>query len=52
MYRKAYPSDVDDGEWALTASYLTLVQEYGSQRDHSLRETFNGLRCITRSGAV
>jgi transposase len=33
------------------APYLTLMREDAPQRDHSLREVFNGLRWIVRSGA-
>jgi transposase len=44
MERKAYPSDVSDEEWALVAPYLTLMSEDAPQREHSLREVFNGLR--------
>ena len=51
MERKAYPSDVSDEEWALVASYLTLMTEDAPQRDFSLREVFNGLRWIVRTGA-
>ena len=49
--RKAYPSDVSDEEWAFVAPYLTLMKEDAPQRDHPLREVFNGLRWIVRSGA-
>ena len=52
MERKAYPSDVSDEEWAFAAPYLTLMTEEAPQRDHSLREVFNGLRYIARSGAA
>jgi transposase len=51
MERKAYPSDVSDEEWAFVAPYLTLMSEDAPQRDHSLREVFNGLRWIVRAGA-
>jgi len=51
MERKAYPSDVSDAEWALVAPYLTLMTEDAPQRDHSLREVFNGLRWMVRSGS-
>ena len=50
MTRKAYPSDVSDDEWAFVAPYLTLMREDAPQRDHSLREVFNGLRYIVRTG--
>jgi len=51
MERKAYPSDVSDEEWALVAPYLTLMSEEAPQRDYPLREVFNGLRWIVRTGA-
>jgi transposase len=51
MERKAYPTDVSDAEWALVAPYLTLMTEYAPQRDFPLREVFNGLRWIVRSGS-
>jgi transposase len=48
--RKPYPSDVSDEEWAFVAPYLTLMTEDAPQREHSLREVFNGLRYIVRGG--
>jgi transposase len=51
MERKTYPSDVSDEEWALVAPYLTLMTEDAPQREHPLREVFNGLRYIVRAGA-
>lgn len=50
MTRKNYPSDVSDDEWAFVAPYLTLMKEDAPQRDHALREVFNGLRYIVRTG--
>jgi transposase len=52
MERKAYPSDVSDEEWALVAPSLTLMTAEAPQRDHSLREVFNGLRWIVQAGAA
>jgi transposase len=52
MERKPYPSDVSDEEWGLVAPYLTLITEDAPQREHSLREVFNGLRWIVRAGAA
>ncbi len=49
--RTPYPSDVSDEEWAFVAPYLTLMTEEAPQRDHALREVFNGLRWIVRTGA-
>ena len=51
MERKPYPSDVSDDEWAFVAPYLTLMSEDAPQRDHLLRDVFNGLRWIVRAGA-
>src|ERR1700760_2551392 len=48
--RKPYPSDVSDEEWSLVTPYLTLMREDASQREHSLRELFNGLRYVIRYG--
>jgi transposase len=48
--RKSYPSDVSDEEWAFCAPYLTLMKEDAPQREHSLRELFNGLRWFVRAG--
>src|SRR6266568_3676474 len=49
--RKPYPSDVSDEEWAFVAPYLTLTTETAPQRHHALRELFNGLRYVVKTGA-
>lgn len=49
--RKPYPSDVSDEEWTFVAPYLALVREDAPQRDHDLREVFNGLRWVVRTGS-
>jgi transposase len=49
--RKSYPSDVSDEEWALVVPYLTLLPEDSAQRLYPLREAFNGLRYIVKTGA-
>ena len=49
--RKPYPSDVSDEEWAFVAPYLTLMPLDAAQRDHDLRDVFNALRYLVRSGA-
>lgn len=49
--RKPYPSDVSDEEWAFLAPYLALIREDAPQREHELREVFNALRWIVRTGA-
>ena len=51
MERKPYPSDVSDDEWSFIAPYLILMKEDAPQREHDLREVFNGLRWIVRTGA-
>ena len=49
--RKPYPSDVSDDDWVLVAPYLTLLPEAAGQREHALREVFNGLRYVVKTGA-
>src|SRR3954468_4827027 len=51
LARAAYPSDVSDEEWALVAPYLALLRESSGQHGHELREVFNGLRYIVKTGA-
>ena len=48
--RKPDPSDVTDDEWAFVAPYPTLMSEGAPQRRYALRELFNGLRFIARTG--
>jgi transposase len=48
--RRGYPSDVSDEEWALVAPYLALCREDAEQRDYPLRDVFNGLRYVVRTG--
>src|SRR5215207_3776154 len=49
--RKPYPTDVSDEEWAFVAPYLALLREDAPQRAHDLRELFNALRWIVRTGS-
>ncbi len=51
MCRKPYRSDVSDEEWLLVMPYLLLQGEDAGQREHDLREVFNGLRYIVKTGA-
>jgi len=51
MARKPYPSDVTDDEWEFVAPYLTLMREDAPQREYDLREVFNALRWLVRSGS-
>lgn len=48
--RTPFPTDVSDAEWAFLAPYLTLMREDAPQRHHALRDLFNGLRFIARTG--
>ena len=48
--RKPYPSDVSEDEWLFVAPYLCLLPEDAAQRRWPLREVFNGLRWIVRTG--
>jgi transposase len=50
LARKPYPSDVSDEEWAFVAPYLTRCREDARQREHDLREVFNALRWMVRTG--
>jgi transposase len=51
MARKPYPSDVTDEEWSFVAPYLTLMREDSPQRKHDLREVFNAMRWVIRTGS-
>jgi len=51
LSRKSYPSDVSDEEWTFVAPYLTLMTPKAPQRHHDLREVYNALRWIVRTGA-
>jgi transposase len=51
MHRRPYPSDVSDEEWEFVAPYLSLLPQTAVQRRHDLREVFNAVRYIVRTGA-
>jgi len=46
-----YPSDVSDEEWAFIVPYLTLNRLDGAHRVYALRDVFNAVRWLVRSGA-
>ena len=46
-----YPSDVSDSEWEFVVPYLCLLPEDAGQRVHNLRDVFDALRWLVRSGA-
>jgi transposase len=47
---KSYPSDVTDDEWEFVVSYLTLMTEDAPQREYALRDVFNALRYVVKTG--
>lgn len=48
---QAYPSDVSDAEWEYVLPYLCLLPEDAGQRVHNLRDVFDALRWLVRSGS-
>ena len=48
--RKRYPSDVTDEEWQFLAPYLLLMREDAPQREYDLRDVFDALRYMVRTG--
>ena len=48
--RKSYPSDISDTEWEFLLPYLTLTKQDAPQRAHDLREVFNAVRYLVRTG--
>ena len=48
--RKLYSSDVSEEEWAFVAPYLVLMNPSAPQRTYALREVFNGLRYLVKTG--
>ena len=48
--RSGYASDVTDEEWSFVAPYLALCREDAAQRDYPLRDVFNSLRYIAKTG--
>ena len=47
-----YPSDVTDEEWWFVLPYLLLCREDAGQREHDLREVFDAVRYVARSGCA
>jgi len=48
--RKSYPSDVSDAEWEFLLPYLTLMREDAPQRTHEMRQVFNAIRYVVKTG--
>jgi transposase len=51
LHRRPYPSDISDEEWEFVAPYVSLLPQTAAQRRHELREVFNAVRYIVRTGA-
>jgi transposase len=52
MGRKRCPSDVSDEEWSFAAPYLGLITLNAPQRTYELRELFDTLRWLVRTGTA
>lgn len=48
--RKSYSSDVSDAEWEFLLPYLTLMRTDAPQRGHDMRESFNAIRYVIKTG--
>ena len=48
--RKTYPTDLSDQEWACLKTHLPASKPLGRPRTHTLRDIFDGLFYILRSG--
>ena len=48
--RKSYPSDVSDAEWEFLVPYLTLMRDDAPQREYALRDLFNAVRYVVKTG--
>ena len=47
---KPYPSDVSDAEWEFLVPYLTLMREDAPQREYPLRDVFDAVRYVVKTG--
>jgi len=48
--RKSYSSDVSDADWEFLAPFLMLMRVDAPQRKHDLREVFDALRYVVKTG--
>jgi transposase len=48
--RKPYKTDVSTAEWEFLAPYLTLMRADAPQREHDLRDVFDALRYVVKTG--
>ncbi len=49
--RTPYQTDVSDEEWSVVAPYVTVLPQDAGQRKYDLREAFNGVRSLVKTGA-
>jgi transposase len=50
MERKPYPSDLTEAQWKLIEPQIPPEQWGGRTREVDMREVFNGMMCLTRTG--
>jgi transposase len=50
--RKSYPSDVSDAEWTFLGPSLTLMREDAPQREYAMRDLFNAVRYVVKTGCT
>ena len=50
MDRKAYPSDLNDAEWALMAPFIPDADPGGRPREVDMREVLNAIFYVLKSG--
>jgi putative transposase len=48
--RKNYPTSLPDQEWACLKTHLAASKPLSRLRTHTLRDVFDGIFCILRSG--
>ena len=48
----SYPSDVSDADWLFLCPYLTLMREDAPQREYPMRELFNAIRYVVKTGCT
>src|SRR5437764_610036 len=48
--RTSYPSDVSDAEWEFLLPYLTLMRPDAPQREYALRDVFDAVRYVVKTG--
>jgi putative transposase len=50
MERRAYPSDLNDKEWAVLKAYIPEPMQGGRPSEHSRREIVNAILYVLRTG--